>query len=205
MADSRILVLGTRNLKKRGELEDLLHLPGLIVRTVVDYPDAPDVEEDGLTFMANAEKKATELAAAIGEWSLGEDSGLAVDALGGAPGVYSARYSGEPKDDERNNDLLLANLREVPLERRSAHYVCAAAVADPTGRIRARAEGRCDGVILFERRGAGGFGYDPLFLIPDTGLTFGELPLSFKNTRSHRAMAMTLLRPQLLAVMEIVD
>ena len=129
---------------------------------------------------------------------LGEDSGLCVDALGGAPGVYSARFAGDPRDDERNNELLLEKLREVPDEKRTAHYVCTAAVVDPAGVVRARAEGRCDGVILRRRRGQGGFGYDPLFLIVDQGATFGELSLEFKHTRSHRAAAMRLLRPQLL-------
>lgn len=191
------MVLGTRNLKKRAELEDLLSLPRLRLATLADFPSAPEVDEDGETFLANAEKKAVELARALGQWVLGEDSGLCVDALGGAPGVYSARYAGEPKDDERNNDRLLAELGSLPLERRTAHYVCTAALADPSGRIRARAEGRCDGLILFERRGSGGFGYDPLFLVPDQDKTFGELSLAFKHSRSHRAAAMRELRPQL--------
>ena len=198
MTKTQTLVLGTRNLKKRGELEDLLQLPTLTLQTLEDYPDAPEVEEDGRTFMANAEKKGIVLAKALGRWVLGEDSGLCVDALGGAPGVYSARFAGDPRDDERNNELLLEKLREVPDEKRTAHYVCTAAVVDPAGVVRARAEGRCDGVILRRRRGQGGFGYDPLFLIVDQGATFGELSLEFKHTRSHRAAAMRLLRPQLL-------
>jgi XTP/dITP diphosphohydrolase len=198
MTTTRILVLGTRNRKKRGELEDLLQLPALSLHTLEDYPQAPEVDEDGSTFMANAEKKGIVLAQALGQWVLGEDSGLCVDALGGEPGIYSARFAGDPRDDERNNQLLLEKLRDVPDEKRTAHYVCTAAVVDPSGNVRARAEGRCDGVILRGRRGQGGFGYDPLFLVVDQDKTFGELPLDFKHTRSHRAHAMKLLRPQLI-------
>jgi XTP/dITP diphosphohydrolase len=198
MSKTQTLVLGTRNLKKRGELEDLLQLPMLLLQTLEDFPQAPEVEEDGLTFMANAEKKGVVLAQALGQWVLGEDSGLCVDALGGDPGIYSARFAGDPRDDERNNNLLLEKLRDVPDEKRTAHYVCTAAVVDPTGTVRARAEGRCEGVILRNRRGIGGFGYDPLFLIVDQDKTFGELSLDFKHARSHRAAAMRRLRPQLL-------
>lgn len=167
-------------------------------RTIADYPEAPEVVEDGQTFQANADKKAMVLASAIRQWVLGEDSGLCVDALGGAPGIYSARFAGEPCDDEANNNKLLDELKHVPPEKRTAHYVCAASLADPEGVIHARASGRCDGVILSQRRGSGGFGYDPLFYLPDQRQTFGELSLAFKQTRSHRARALSELRPQLL-------
>ena len=196
-----VLVLGTGNSKKRAELVDLLDLPELTLETLADHPDAPDVVEDGASFVANASKKAVTLARALGCWVLGEDSGLAVDALGGAPGIYSARYAGTPCDDERNNDKLLAALSCVPDEKRTAHYVCAAVVADPTGMVRASAEGRCDGRITSERRGTNGFGYDPLFLIDDQQKTFGELSTEFKYSRSHRAAAMKLLRPQLIELL----
>lgn len=201
----RRLVLGTRNVKKRRELEELLSIPEIELRTLVDYPSAPEVEETGRTFAENAELKAMTLAVALGEWVLGEDSGLCVDALGGAPGIYSARYAGEPSDDEKNNAKLLSELAEVADDWRTAHYVCAAALSDPTGRIRASSEGRCEGRILRMRRGTSGFGYDPLFLIEQEGRTFAELPLAYKQSHSHRAAAIQQLRPQILTMMESDD
>jgi XTP/dITP diphosphohydrolase len=165
-----------------------------------DYPDAPDVDETGMSFLANAVLKARSAALATGHWALGEDSGLCVDALGGQPGIYSARYSGEPSDDERNNDKLLAALADVPDDERTAHYTCVAAVCDPTGEVSATSEGRCEGVIVRARRGAGGFGYDPLFLVPSEAKTFGELPASFKQQISHRSSAILSLRPQLASL-----
>lgn len=198
----RRMILGTRNVKKRGELEELLSISELEVRTLDEFPNAPEVEEIGETFAENARLKARTLARALGEWVLGEDSGLCVTALGGAPGVYSARFAGEPSDDEKNNDRLLMELQPVADEDRTAHYVCAAALADPGGLIRASSEGRCEGRITRERRGQGGFGYDPLFLIVSEGRTFGELPAEYKQAHSHRAAAIRLLRPQLLALIE---
>jgi XTP/dITP diphosphohydrolase len=200
-----VIVLGTRNRKKRGELVELLDLPDLELATLADRPAVPEVVEDGRTFAENAAKKASETARALGEWVLGEDSGLCVDALGGAPGVYSARYAGEPSDDAANNVKLRRELDGVPPERRSAHYVCSIAVADPTGAIRATAEGWCHGRISMEERGANGFGYDPLFLFGDGDRTFGELPADFKRTRSHRAAAVRELRPTLVALFDRLE
>jgi len=196
------LVLGTRNDKKRRELEELLSLPSLELVTLANYPGAPEVEETGSTFLENAALKAVTLAKSLGVWVLGEDSGLCVDALGGRPGIYSARFAGEPSNDERNNDKLLHELSGIPDEKRTAHYVCTAALSDPSGNVRATAEGRCHGVITWERLGTGGFGYDPLFLIAMEGKTFGELPAAFKQSISHRAEAMKLLRPQLLTIID---
>lgn len=201
----RILVLGTTNRKKRGELEELLADDRLLLRTLADYPPLPEVDEDGETFAANAAKKATTIARMLNAWVLGEDSGLCVDALGGAPGIYSARYAGEPRDDERNNDKLLAALADVPDQQRTAYYVCSAALADPSGAIRATAEGRCHGTIRLERAGRGGFGYDPLFHVPDAGLTFGELPAAYKQQHSHRAHAIRLLKPKIDALLRQGD
>src|SRR5581483_12472463 len=116
---------------------------------------------------ANARKKAVELARALGQWVLGEDSGLVVPALNGRPGVYSARYAGKQGDDEANNNRLLAELAPYGPERRDAYYVCVAALSDPEGNVRTVTEGRCHGRIITERRGTGGFGYDPLFLVPE--------------------------------------
>ncbi len=170
-----ILVVGTRNPKKREEIRVILNDLPIEVRDLTAWPDAPEVIEDGDTFEANARKKATELARHLKHWVLGEDSGLVVPALGGRPGVYSARYAGKQGDDEANNQKLLAELGPFPDDRRAAYYVCTAALADPAGEVQAVAEGRCHGLIIKERRGSGGFGYDPLFLIPEYHRTFGEL------------------------------
>jgi XTP/dITP diphosphohydrolase len=200
--DSLLVVLGTRNRKKAEELID--HLAGIPIelRTLADYAAAPEVNEDGQTFRDNARKKATELARALGTWVLGEDSGLVVDALGGAPGVYSARYSGEGATDESNNRKLLAELAGVPQPKRTAHYVSTMALADPHANIRAEAGGGCNGRITIEPRGTQGFGYDPLFVIPEYHKTFGELGLLVKRHLSHRARAVAQLRPQLWRLLE---
>jgi XTP/dITP diphosphohydrolase len=191
----RTLVLGTRNRKKLAELVALLAPLGLELVTLDAFPQALDVDETGLTFAANAALKATLQARHLGHWVLGEDSGLSVDALQGAPGVFSARFSGPGATDEKNNDLLLHQLRDTPLEQRTAYYTCHATLADPTGTIRADVEGRCFGRLRTERQGTGGFGYDPLFEVVEYGQTFGELPAEVKAQLSHRAQAMRQLLP----------
>lgn len=198
----RILVLGSRNRKKLGELIGLLGPYGFELRTLADYPEAMEVEETGHTFAENAALKATLQARHLGAWVLGEDSGLSVDALGGAPGVYSARFSGPAATDEKNNALLLQRLQGVPLEQRTAHYTCHAALSDPSGAIRADVEDYCPGRIRFEPLGSGGFGYDPLFEVVEYGQTFGELPTEVKATISHRAKAMRRLVPQIVQLAE---
>jgi len=192
-----ILVVGTRNLKKREEILEILSGLSIEVRDLTAYPDAPEVVEDGDTFEANARKKAVELACHLRMWVLGEDSGLVVPSLNGRPGVYSARYAGRQGDDAANNARLLAELAQLPDDQRQAYYVCTAVVADPAGEVRATAEGRCHGVIIKEQRGTGGFGYDPLFLIPGYHQTFGELSARVKHALSHRARALERLRPAL--------
>jgi XTP/dITP diphosphohydrolase len=192
-----ILVLGTRNRKKREEIVEILGDLGLELGDLTQFPEAPEVDEDGATFEANARKKATEVARALKHWVLGEDSGLVVPSLNGRPGVYSARYAGKQGDDEANNDRLLAELAPLPEDRRAAYYVCTAALADPKGDVHAVVEGRCHGIITRERRGTGGFGYDPLFLIPEYHHTFGELSARVKHALSHRARALAQLRPAL--------
>ncbi len=196
----RILVLGSRNKKKLGELVELLQPYGFELRSLADYPHAVDVEESGDTFAANAGLKATVQAQHLGEWVLGEDSGLCVDALGGRPGVYSARFSGPGATDESNNRQLLKELAGVPLEKRRAHYVCHATLSDPQGVVRAESEGHCYGRILLTEAGSGGFGYDPLFEIPEYHRTFGELSPAVKAVLSHRARAMRGLLPQLIGL-----
>jgi XTP/dITP diphosphohydrolase len=134
----------------------------------------------------------------LGRWVIGEDSGLIVDALGGRPGVLSSRFSGRGATDESNNRKLMEELAGVPLERRTAAYVCTVALADPTGAIRLTAEGRCRGVIITEPRGENGFGYDPYFLVREYHRTFGELSSRVKHQISHRARALALFIPELL-------
>jgi XTP/dITP diphosphohydrolase len=191
------LVLGSRNKKKLREMLDLLGDLGLELTDLTPYPNAPDVDETADTFLGNASLKAVTLAPALGEWTIGEDSGLVVPALGGAPGIYSARYAGVHGDDAANNAKLLAALAPFTGPDRAAYYVSTAVLADPEGRIVASVEGRCHGVIVNEHRGTGGFGYDPLFLLPEYGKTFGELPPEVKRQISHRANAFRDLRQHL--------
>lgn len=192
------LVVATRNPGKVREIHEMLaDLGGYEVVGLAELgiPESP--EEDAVeafdTFEENALAKARYFAAATGALCLADDSGICVDALGGAPGVRSRRFAaadearGE-RQDEANNRHLLALLAEVPDERRTARYVCAAALAWPDGRELVRT-GSCDGVLLRAARGSGGFGYDPLFHLPDEGMTFGELPAERKNALSHRGRA----------------
>src|SRR5262249_1827042 len=147
-------------------------LSRLAIGTLDDFPGLPDVVEDADTFAGNARKKASETALATRRWVLADDSGLAVDALGGAPGVLSARCAGAPGDDEANNRKVLDAMADVPDDRRGAAFVCALALADPEGAIRLEAEGACRGRITRAPRGTNGFGYDPLFLILEYHKTF---------------------------------
>jgi XTP/dITP diphosphohydrolase len=192
-----LLVLGTRNAKKRQELVEILADLTLEVRDLYSWPDTPDVIEDGATFEDNARKKASETARHLHQWVLAEDSGLVVPALNGRPGVYSARYAGKQGDDAANNTRLLAELAPLPDDRRAAYYVCVAALVNPQGEVQAVTEGRCHGIITRDHRGTGGFGYDPLFLIPEYHSTFGELSPRVKHALSHRAKALEHMRPYL--------
>lgn len=193
-----LLILGTHNRKKRGELAELLTPFGFELRMLDDYGAALEVEETGSTFAENAALKATQQARHLGAWVLGEDSGLVVDALGGEPGVYSARFSGPRATDASNNQLLLERLAAVPLEKRAAHYVCHATLANPRGEVMAEANGACHGRIRFAAAGNGGFGYDPLFEIVEYHRTFGELGPAVKAALSHRARAIRALVPRML-------
>lgn len=166
----------------------------LRIHSVVEFPEATEVVEDADTFAGNARKKASEVARALGRWVLADDSGLAVDALNGAPGVLSARYAGEPSDDEANNRKVLEAIAAVDDSRRGAAFHCALALADPSGSIRLEASGTCRGRLTREPRGPGGFGYDPLFLIPEYHRTFGELSPLVKHQLSHRSRAFAHLR-----------
>ncbi len=186
------LLIASKNPGKIREIHEIL--AGLPVRLVTD-PGLPDVVEDGASFAENARKKAVAAARRSGTWALADDSGLEVDALGGAPGIRSARWSGG--GDEANNEKLLAELLDVPPAARTARYRAAVVVASPDGRVVAEAEAACEGVIGLERRGAGGFGYDPLFVLPEFGRTMAELTPGEKNAISHRGEALRRLRAPL--------
>lgn len=183
------LVVASHNANKIREIKELTAHLNLEVVGVSEIGDFPPVEEDGETFQANAQKKAVTIAALTQELVLADDSGLEVDVLQGAPGVYSSRFAGEPSNDQRNNELLLAKLKNVPDEQRGAQFRCVMALAAPEGWVK-YSEGVCRGVIIHELKGAQGFGYDPLFLVPEYGLTFAELGPEIKNKISHRFLAM---------------
>ena len=189
-ASPAVIVLGTRNAKKRTELARQLQPFGISVAALDAFPQAIDIVEDGSSFAENARLKACRQARHLQEWVLGEDSGLVVDALDGAPGIYSARFSGPQATDESNNRLLLEKLNDVPDHRRSGHYVCYAVLSNPHGDVVAECEGRCRGRIRSSARGNHGFGYDPLFEIVEYHRTFGELGPAVKSVISHRARAM---------------
>ncbi|MCK9526210.1 MAG: XTP/dITP diphosphatase [Limnochordia bacterium] len=185
----RRLLVASHNEHKIQEIKELTQHLKLEVVALPEVGDYPPVVEDGDTFEANARKKAVEIANLSGELVLADDSGLEVDVLGGAPGVHSARFAGEPCSDQRNNELLLEKLRGYPLEERGAAFRCVMALARPHGQVD-QTEGSCRGVILFEPRGTGGFGYDPLFFVPEYAQTFAELSSQAKNGISHRYLAM---------------
>lgn len=192
------LILGTRNKKKIREITPLLADLEITLVDVSQLPDVPEIAEDGRTFLANASAKAQGVARASGEWTLAEDSGLVVPVLNGEPGVDSALYAGKHGDDAANNAKLLERIAKVPEAERGAFYVCVAVLCNPEGEIKAVTEGRCHGRIVTDAQGSGGFGYDPLFLIPEYHRTFGELAPVVKAALSHRAKAITNLRPALV-------
>ena len=192
-----LLVVGTGNKKKGAELAALLAPWNFEVRTLADFPAMSAVDETGTTFAENAKLKACGYAATLGRWVLADDSGLCVDALGGRPGVDSALYAGRHGADEANNDKLLRELADVPLQRRTAYYVCHVALADPTGTLRAQVEDVCRGRIIGRRQGTGGFGYDPLFEVVEYHRTFGSLAPEVKACLSHRARALRRMLPEL--------
>lgn len=193
-----LLVLGTHNRKKGQEMAELLAPHGVELRTLADFPEAIEVVEDGDSFADNARLKAAQQAVHLQQWVLAEDSGLSVDALQGAPGIYSARYSGENATDHANNAKLLHELMGVPAAKRTAHYTCHMTLCDPRGNVRAEAERTCRGLIREQPVGNNGFGYDPLFEVRELHRTFGELGSHVKRAISHRARATHTILPQLL-------
>ena len=188
------LLIASGNKHKVEEIRAILAAPDREFLSLGDVPSLPEVVEDGATFAENALKKARALSDATGLWALGDDSGLEVDALDGAPGIYSARYAGIHGDDAANNRKLLAALHGNT--NRGAQFHCAIALAAPDGRHWI-VDGICRGTLLAELRGTGGFGYDPLFVPDGDKRTFAELPPSEKNAISHRFRALHALRPLL--------
>lgn len=185
----REFLLATRSPGKIREIREMVAPLGWVWRGLDDFPHAPDVPETGATFAENATLKALAYADATGLVALADDSGLEVERLGGAPGVHSAYYAGLPRDDHANNRKLLEALRGVPPEERTARFCCVMVLAAP-GRVLHRTHGVVAGRIIDAPRGANGFGYDPLFLLPERGLTTAELSPAEKHTISHRGQAL---------------
>jgi len=204
--DGLTLVIATRNAGKIKEIKALLADLGVRVLSLADFPEMPEVVEDGVTFLDNARKKAREVAAVTGLPALADDSGLEVAALGGGPGVYSARYAADRtaphSPSDRDNYLkLLEELAGVPVDQRQARFVCELVLAWPEG-LELRARGTWEGAIAPEPRGAEGFGYDPVFWLPEYGKTVAEAGITVKNRHSHRARALQDLKVQLRAWLE---
>ena len=191
------LLLGTRNSGKVKEIETILEDSGWTFSSLREFDEVGPAAEDGVTYAENAIAKARFYAAETGLLALADDSGLEVAALGGAPGVHSARYAGDNASDADRRQLLLAELARVDSGDRRARFVAAVAIADPNGGVLNLSEGICEGRITFEPRGTSGFGYDPLFIPDGYDQTFAELPDKVKNFISHRARALMRLRDSL--------
>jgi XTP/dITP diphosphohydrolase len=183
------IVLATKNRRKGEEIKSILKDLDIKIIPMTSFPDYPATIEDGVTFEENASKKASEAAKFFRKWAIADDSGLEVDYLNGKPGIYSARYTGENCSYEDNNKKLLAELKNVPEEKRTANFRTVIAIADPTGRL-FLADGKIFGTIGECAVGTGGFGYDPVFYVPRYGRTFAELNYEIKNSLSHRAEAL---------------
>jgi len=189
------IVIGSTNVKKRSEIKSIISDLSIKVLTLNDFNNVPEVEEDGQTFKDNAIKKAVSLAGWCRNLVIADDSGLEVEALNNQPGVYSARYAGPDATDEMRINKLLAEMNLVPEEKRAARFKCAIAVAD-SQKLHFVVEAECYGTITFKPEGANGFGYDPIFYLPEYKNTFAELDASKKNKISHRAKALALFREE---------
>jgi XTP/dITP diphosphohydrolase len=206
LENHNVVVIATRNAGKVREFAALLGMRQLEVRSLLDYEGLPEIVEDGLTFGANALIKAKTIADVLGIPVLADDSGLCVDALDGAPGVWSARYAGEGATDEANNAKLLrelgagdpeGNILDEPVRLSKGQFVCALALYDPSRGEALQVEASCEGFIISEPRGSNGFGYDPLFYIEEYEQTMSEMSSELKNTISHRAKALEALMQSL--------
>ncbi|MBF0622979.1 MAG: XTP/dITP diphosphatase [Magnetococcales bacterium] len=196
------IVLATGNKKKVEEIQRIVGGLSMEVDTLGSYPDFPEVVEDGDTFQANADKKALEVARYTGQLALADDSGLVVDALDGAPGVYSARYAGPNASDQDNSDKLLSALTDVPMEQRTGRFMCVLSLATPDGKVK-RFEGKVEGRISLKPTGNNGFGYDPVFVPvtddPNHSRSFAEMDASEKDSMSHRGRALAAFAQSLKA------
>ncbi|HHT63095.1 MAG: XTP/dITP diphosphatase [Bacillota bacterium] len=188
------IILATKNPGKLHEFRSLSTGYPWVVLSLKDFPALPAVPETGTTFRENARLKAVSAAEKTGLVALADDSGLVVDYLGGLPGVHSARFAGEGATDQKNNEKLLKMLDGVPGHQRTARFCCTIAVAEPSGQVE-YCEGFCEGQILTEARGTNGFGYDPLFFLPEWGKTMAQLSLGEKNLVSHRGKAFKAVLP----------
>ncbi|MBI5047488.1 MAG: XTP/dITP diphosphatase [Deltaproteobacteria bacterium] len=193
------IVIATSNKGKAKEIKEILKDLKLEVLTLNDFPDIPTPIEDGKNFKENALKKARFVARLLNMAALADDSGIEVEALGKRPGIFSALYAGENATDEENNRKLLKELNDLPLEKRHASYRCVIALVSHAGKEETF-EGNCDGLIALEPKGAGGFGYDPLFYVPEYGKTMAELSPDIKNRISHRGKALAKLRKKLIEI-----
>jgi len=198
---SQDLVVATKNKKKLREIKEILRGLDLEIVSLLDLKRPLRIIENGKSFRENAIKKAVKTAHFTGKLTLGEDSGLCVDALNGAPGIHSSRFSGKNKSDKQNNLKLLRLLGDLSFSKRRAYYVCAVALADKNGLLGV-AEGKCSGVIGFEAKGRRGFGYDPLFIIPKYRKTFAQLGEGIKHRMSHRYRALKKTRKMLKKYIE---
>ncbi len=192
-----MLVIATRNKNKLSEFREILKDLQIEIRSLDDFGPIPEAVEDGHTFDENAYKKALHTAKVLGLPAIADDSGLVVDALNGEPGVFSARYAGENATDEENCQKLLTALQGI--DERRAHFQCVLSIAVPSGPALTY-EGRCDGLILDERRGDSGFGYDPLFYFEQLGKTFAELTMEEKNKVSHRGKALAEVKAEVAMI-----
>lgn len=192
----KTVIVATKNAGKAKDFVKIFEPYGVKVKTLLDFPELADIEETGTTFEENAVIKAEAVCKQFQQIVIADDSGIMIDALDGRPGVYSARYAGEEKSDEANNDKVLEEMKNVEEKERTARFYCAIAVAFPN-KPTITVNGTCEGMILFERRGENGFGYDPIFYVSALKKSMAELTPEEKNQISHRANAMKKLEGQL--------
>lgn len=199
----RELIVASRNKGKVREIKELLANLPFKVTSLLEYPQIPEIIEDGKTYRANALKKAREVARATGKMAMADDSGIEVRALGGAPGIYSSRFAGQGASEKARNKKLFAMLKGVPMPKRQARYRCVIALVDAKGRELGVVQGTCSGYVTTRDIGKNGFGFDPLFFLKRYNKTFGQLPPSLKAKISHRARALKKFRLLLRQVIAI--
>ena len=195
------MIVATRNRGKTREIREALKGLGVRIRSLNDFSNVPEIEENGKTFVDNALKKARYYTKYFGKVTLADDSGLEVDLLKGLPGIYSARYAGEKASSQENNEKLLREMEGAPISKRGARFKCVTAVVSPDGR-EILAEGVCRGRIGFREKGRRGFGYDPLFILPNHGKTVAQLSLKEKNKISHRGKALRKIRKMIQSFLD---